>query len=403
MNVDDTDKTFDVLRELPVELSVEQVSGLVATFSLVSSAGSWLSNINLNSLLMTSAGTIIIAGSIYLLSPTDQEPRAERASVPVPVVELAATPLVEEQQESAPSPRAPVVAVTPLVEKKDGTTPRVEQQPIAVAAPVPPIQPIPPVRTITVIPAAPGMASLQECLLAIEPGGPVMADRTFDLSGFTAVSVLGALDVVLEQGVFSVKAEGDEQQIERLDISMKDKTLIIGTKTKDGRNQYDSPKQVVVKVSLPALERIALTGSGDVMMGVFAAAEKMFLDLQGSGDIHFDGLKGMSMLSIDLDGSGDIIGEKVEVAGTTKISVAGSGDVRLAGHTDIIRVTVIGSGDVDASKVEARDCEAEVTGSGDVNMNCRTGIRSRITGSGAINNTGNADDGGGKGQGKDSN
>ena len=64
---DGTDKTFEVLRELPAEVTIEQVGRMVATFPLLGAAGSWFSHFNLNSILMTSAGTIIIAASVYLL------------------------------------------------------------------------------------------------------------------------------------------------------------------------------------------------------------------------------------------------------------------------------------------------------------------------------------------------
>lgn len=97
------------------------------------------------------------------------------------------------------------------------------------------------------------------------------------------------------------------------------------------------------------------------------------MDLQGSGDIHFDALQGLASLTIDLDGSGDIVGEKVEVSGKTKISVSGSGDVRIVGQTEVLKVEVVGSGDVDAAELDAGDCEVKVMGSGDVNVNCKGG------------------------------
>ncbi|MBL7939752.1 MAG: DUF2807 domain-containing protein [Flavobacteriales bacterium] len=400
MNAGETDKTFDVLRELPVELSVEQVGGMVATFTLTSSAGSWFSNINLNSILMTSAGAMIIAGSIYFLGPNDQGPGTPRTPTPVaaPLVELDEASVVEEPVGRAPVPLAPVPEATPVKKEDKVEAAEVADPPTDFNAFVQPVPTTPPGRRITIVTAAPGMASLQNCVLAVEPDGS-LSGREFEISGFTGVSVLGALDVVLEQGDFSVKAEGDEKQIDRLDLSVKDGSLVIGTKAMDGRNRYNSQRSVVVKVYLPVLERIALAGSGDVAIGNFAGTEKVHMDLQGSGDIHFDSMKGLTSLSIDLDGSGDIVGENVEVGGTTEISVSGSGDVRIVGHTDVLKVEVVGSGDVDASEMEARDCEGNLTGSGGINLNCKGRLRTSTTGSGSIDNLGDADGGdtGGKG------
>lgn len=428
MKAEEMDKTFDVLRELPVEVTVDQVGSMVAVFTLAPPVSSWLSHINLNSFFMTSAGASIIAGSIYLLSPNDRGPQAERkqAPAPLPAIEQIATPASAGSHEVDPATVTSAVsrnedpAMHHKTPKKEGPAP---VDPIL--AFVPSVQPIPPVpakRSITIVPSTNGASSLQPCTLIMDTtpdGSPRTEDvrgsgslelplaaynagiklgstgREFDLSGFTGITVQGAMNVMLEQGDFSVKAEGDPGLLEQLELTMKDKVLVIANrKNENGKEECSSGKSVTVHVRMPTLDRFRLTGSGDVMIGDFTNEGNLELDLQGSGDIHFASLKGLSTMTIDLDGSGDILGEAVQVSGKTTIALAGSGDVRIAGRSDVIEVDLVGSGDVDASELETRDCDVQVIGSGDVGVNCNGSMRSRAMGSGDVHNTGSAGGGG---------
>lgn len=423
MKAEEMDKSFEALRELPVEVTVEQVGSMVAVFTLAPPVASWLSHINLNSLLMTSAGASIIAGSIYFLSPNDPGPQAVRAVTPVtvPTVKQMATPPVEVTPPTATRELYPAMdqrAASPKTEEPAEVL-KEEDATLAIVQPSPPV---PPARSITITSSPSGAFSLQPCqLIAGSPLGdlPKMEDVRgiaslelplaaysagmelrstgggYDLTGFTGVTVQGAMNVMLKQGDFSVKAEGDPGLLERLELTVKDKMLVIANrKNEDGNGECNSGKSVTVHVSMPTLEQFKLTGSGDVMIDDFTNEGNLDLDLQGSGDIHFASLKGLGTLNIDLDGSGDIIGEAAQVSGKTKISLAGSGDVRIAGRSDVIEVDLVGSGDVDASELETRDCDVQVVGSGDVGVNCSGSMRSRAMGSGDVHNTGSAGGGG---------
>ncbi|HQX31643.1 MAG TPA: hypothetical protein PLE71_16665, partial [Flavobacteriales bacterium] len=59
---DRTEKALELLRDLPAEVSVEDVSQMVTLFPLIQPTTSWFSHINLNSILMTSVSALIIAG-----------------------------------------------------------------------------------------------------------------------------------------------------------------------------------------------------------------------------------------------------------------------------------------------------------------------------------------------------
>ncbi|HNK42962.1 MAG TPA: hypothetical protein PL002_17370, partial [Flavobacteriales bacterium] len=69
------------LRELPPEVSLEQVRDMVAAFPLGMGAVAWLIHtlkFNLNTLLMTSIGTLLLGTGLYLFSGSTP------AATPVP-------------------------------------------------------------------------------------------------------------------------------------------------------------------------------------------------------------------------------------------------------------------------------------------------------------------------------
>jgi len=387
------EKTFELLRELPPELSVEDVGRLVAAFPLVPPTGSWISHINFNPALMTSAGAIIIAASVFLYSPTEPKPRI------VQVVPAKPTPV--QVAESAVEPEVmavPVLAPSPIKEKVAAPAP------LSVIVPDPVPGPIAPVLAVVTITSDPGpTASLSSTIP--DPGVNSSAlksdpmSKDYALSGFTSVSVTGSMNVVIAQGPFAVSAEGNAERIENLEITVTAGTLNIGTSKNMSWSSSTCRDQVAIHVTLPEMHRIALMGSGDIEVERFSDVGAMELRLQGSGDIHFTSIKGVTAFNINLDGSGDILAEGAMVAGRTKIALAGSGDVRMEGRTEFLEVSAVGSGDVDASGFEARACDARVVGSGDVVVNCIGTFNRQSIGSGDVTNTGSAGGNGARGVG----
>ena len=389
-----TDKTFQLLRELPAEVTLEHVGSMVAAFPLVAPAASWLSHnlsrlrgINTNTIVMTSATTLIVGASVFLYNTGKQTPQNVRTQKMVPVQEQMVAPMpevVETAPKTYPLPtaRSPLAAVVVPKEVKGKKK----------AAPKPaPLLPAPVVASIAPIAMVAPTPKLQPMVVVAPTPG-----REFDLKGFAGVKVLGYMDVSLEQGEFAVTAEGDADWVAALQLSVKGQELVVAMKDDNGgENQGKCSKQtVVVYVHMPKLERMELTGSGDVHANGFDASGPVFVQLSGSGDMHINTFKGLSALSIRLDGSGDVFGEGSAIAGLTKIELAGSGDVRMEGSTEELEVSVVGSGDVDASEMKAHKCRVNVVGSGDVAVNCSGDADSKISGSGTINNSGN---GGGNG------
>ena len=377
--MDATENTLGLLRELPPEVSLDQVGHMVAAFPLAAAASaSWTSTINLNSILMTTAGSLVVGGAFYFLSVDASTAHTTERIDPTPVVAFT---------EETAAPEEPAV-VFEMPNTRSETKPPTIDPPLELLEALPPalsIDPSPVPRPKTVVVAAPPSAPEEKFST---PG----VERTFDLRNFATIELHGHLYVVVEQGDFSVRAFGEEDALERLHLEVGGGILSIsGSGPAQDKTNCKGVNDTKVIVRLPELTSAEVYGSGTLDIGEMRHNGTLSLDLQGSGDLLFQQIVGLRALSISLTGSGDVAGE-AEVIGLTTINVSGSGDVHIAGTTREIDLSVIGSGDLDAGGLDARQGKVQVQGSGDIHVNCSGPLEQHINGSGDIHLTGNAGD-----------
>ena len=215
-------------------------------------------------------------------------------------------------------------------------------------------------------------------LLAVLAAVPAAAaERRFDASGFDKVALGGSDDVVVRQGsAFSVVAVGDADELDRLEITVKDGTLNIGRKK---GNWSWSSKDVAVTVTLPALRGLALAGSGDIQADK-GASDVFGMRLAGSGRLTLAALDAKTA-NIAISGSGTV--KSAGRCGALNLRVAGSGVAELAGlRCTNASISVAGSGDVSAHV--AGEAAVRVAGSGDVTIAGGARCTKKIAGSGNV-------------------
>src|SRR5687767_1218847 len=89
--------------------------------------------------------------------------------------------------------------------------------------------------------------------------------RSFPVGDFRTVSLEGAHDVVVAVGAApSVRAEGEADDLERLDIRVENGTLKIGMRGERRWFQFSDRHRVTVYVTAPALNGARIEGSGDM-------------------------------------------------------------------------------------------------------------------------------------------
>ncbi|MVN90748.1 head GIN domain-containing protein [Mucilaginibacter aquatilis] len=188
------------------------------------------------------------------------------------------------------------------------------------------------------------------------------------LSGFSSVSVSGSFDVYLTQGANeSVKVEADADEIDKIITVVENGVLKIYTKRNNnsGWNWGGTNKKRIVRVVAKDLNKIGLSGSGDVFFKDGFRTQDMVVSLSGSGDI-----------------SGKLDVKKLDV------SIVGSGDISLTGNAETSNVKVSGSGDYNGRSLITAVTAVRVVGSGDAAVNVSQKLDASVAGSGDVRYTG---------------
>lgn len=187
-------------------------------------------------------------------------------------------------------------------------------------------------------------------------------ERSYRLAGFNAVSLEGPHDVVVSVGpAHSVRAVGDAETLERLRVELDGRSLKIGTVRTSWLKRRNSGGKAVVYVTMPALAKAGVAGSGDMRVDR-VEGERFSGSVAGSGDLQLASLK----------------------VSDASFSVAGSGGIRAAGSAASSRISVAGSGTVDLSGVDTRTASVSSVGSGDVRARASQNASVSIMGSGDV-------------------
>jgi Putative auto-transporter adhesin, head GIN domain len=183
---------------------------------------------------------------------------------------------------------------------------------------------------------------------------------------FTKIEAVGPDNIVFVTGdTFSIKADGDADEIAKLRYAMDNGTIIIGREK--GKWWGEDSENVTVTVTAPTLTAASLAGSGDFTADKMAGDE-VELDIAGSGSMNV----------------GSLTAKKL------KSDIAGAGDMILAGKVDGADYSIAGSGKVDAAKLSATDADVSIAGSGDLKLNATGKVDVSIAGSGDVDVIGGA-------------
>lgn len=429
MNRPNADKdTLAALRELPAEVSIDQVKHMVAAFPLAMGAMAWLLHtlkFNLNSVLMTSTASLIIGTSAYLIGTSAPTELPAATPLPAVVLEMPVT-------EALPEPEPAVVFERPAAATKSAPAPKQQQPEMAcmvlsedslVVAPSTP-EGGEPIAAATNFPA----------LTPTRPLAPATTttngERIFPLRDFTGIKVVSSMDVTLEIGEFAVTAIGEEDALEQLDVQVKDRVLVLDFLITGRSRRTCGPVHFTVRS--PLVNALTVMGSGSINGTELPGTPKMDLSVTGSGSITLTRLLDAPVLNMLVRGSGGIQLEEVvqteraelsvtgsgvanvgriskardlqvlvagsgtadcnevTVSGTTTLNLTGSGEVTVTGRTERIDISVFGSGDVMAKDLKAQGGRVTVTGSGDASVHSSGPLEMLTTGSGKIHRSGSA-------------
>ncbi|MFN0023328.1 MAG: head GIN domain-containing protein [Parvularculaceae bacterium] len=169
---------------------------------------------------------------------------------------------------------------------------------------------------------------------------------TLDLRDFDAIEISGAyeLDVIVGED-FSIALSGPPEEMARVEATLKNRALVLGAKKRvrgEHRGEHrDNHKGVSAIVTMPALDRISVSGVADA----------------------------------------DISGVK---AGEFKLDLSGVGEVNIAGACEKLVVRVSGVGEVDAQSFQCKAVDVKVAGIGEARVYASESVAAEVSGMGGI-------------------
>lgn len=178
-----------------------------------------------------------------------------------------------------------------------------------------------------------------------------------DVSSFTGVSLGISGDLYLTQGSPQKVVVQAESNLDEIETEVNDGVLRIKTD-----NWNSKIKGVKIWITMPEVESLNVSGSGDILAETPIDADELELKVSGSGTININELKG----------------------GEIGAAISGSGDLKLAGSADEMELGISGSGNVYAEGLEVNECGIKISGSGSCKIDVTGELDASISGSGRV-------------------
>src|SRR3972149_2733063 len=201
--------------------------------------------------------------------------------------------------------------------------------------------------------------------------------ETRDLPDFSGVKLAIASNVYLTQGSpQKVELEGIPSDLERITTNIENGYLKIGM---DNWNQRIM-NNVDVYITVPNIEYLSVSGSGDIMAQTDINTDKIVLNVSGSGKIIIENLTAENIDS-HISGSGRINLNGDKTVESYKLKISGSGRLE-AEDLEVLSYDVNISGSGNAKVYAVDKIKAQISGSGSVNYNGKPKLDVHISGSG---------------------
>jgi hypothetical protein len=231
--------------------------------------------------------------------------------------------------------------------------------------------------------------------------------ETRNVGNFTKIAFRLPGKLYLKQGsTQKVEIEGDKDILKEIETEVEGSKLVIGKEGKWFEWNSDDNDRITVYITVPTLEGVSVSGSGDVVGQSKFTTNALDLNVSGSGSLILE-VDANGEVEADVSGSGDIdLKGKCksfdsDVSGSGKVvlsmtiaegadfGVSGSGKIMANGSADHVKTSISGSGKVLAASLEANRCEVKISGSGDVEINVKNELDATISGSGTVGYKGN--------------
>lgn len=215
-------------------------------------------------------------------------------------------------------------------------------------------------------------------LICIDGNGVKATDERSE-NNFTQVINTTDADIIFKSGEeYSITVEADENLINYYHTSVSGNALTIEIKDATCVRGIIAP---VIRITAPGINGFTLSGSGN-MIGDMLSGSSVKIINSGSGNIFIDYIMANS-ISSKVTGSGDITvydSDSDEVS----ITISGAGDMTINGESEMGHFTSSGSGHNYSGGLILADCNAIISGSGDIYTSVNEELHATLSGSGNL-------------------
>lgn len=179
---------------------------------------------------------------------------------------------------------------------------------------------------------------------ALGTATPALAvDRVVGVGSYTRLRVDSGIEVRATPGSPRVKISGERDAVEAIDAHVDGATLVLRRSLNSWgeRPTATTRAPVVVTLSTPALDNIAVAGTGHVVVARMVG-RRIDLSVAGSGAIEVAAAQ----------------------ADQLNAEVVGTGTIAVAGKAATARLTTNGPGTIEAAKLDANDLTVRLDGLG---------------------------------------
>ena len=231
-------------------------------------------------------------------------------------------------------------------------------------------------KLLTAVSAA-ALAVAGTSIVAAQNSSDAPTSRSYDLSSFEEVSVVGPHHVTISVGpAFSIRAEGPQQTLDDTVVEVEDGELKIhpvederwkercrARGERDEWRCYNDYDAATYHITLPRIEGASLVGGGDMRIDR-VEGDAFSAMVAGSGDLDVAALR-VGDAHFTIAGSGDLVARGS--AGRSRVSIAGSGNLRAREvNSTEASISIAGSGNAELTVQE--DANVSIVGSGDVEI-----------------------------------
>lgn len=190
--------------------------------------------------------------------------------------------------------------------------------------------------------------------------GPVVSE-TRSISGFREVKSDFVGEVYITQGnSYNVRLEAQQNIIDVIETVLNDGILTIREKS---HTIVRPDYRIKVYITMPAITGLRVSGSGDMTLVEPVSVSDLYLKVSGSGSISISKLNAHSV----------------------DANISGSGEVNIwEGVVGSEFIDISGSGSADFSGLRAETGDIEISGSGSARVYVTDRLKVRISGSGSV-------------------